>query len=208
MKRSELLTLQAQALESAKNRGYMVSKHPALDCWIAWKRTGAGHCLLLTYYGAAAKPRANYRFKSQEAAEKWLANDLQSLREREERKATEAAEKKAALSKKAADFWTVGEVVYTSWGYDQTNVEFFQIVTLKPRSVVVRQVTENCSDHGQPGGGKSQPRRFEFCGPEILCPINHAGNFSAGPCHNDDKPSFRHACYRWNGRAVYTSSDH
>jgi hypothetical protein len=208
MKRSDLLTQQTQALDSARGRGYLVSKHPALDCWIAWKLTEAGHCLLLTYYGAAAKPRANYRFKNQEAAEKWLAEDLQCLRDREERKAAEEVERKSARKKTAADFYSVGDVFYTSWGYDQTNVEFYQITELKPRSVIVRQVAENCSDHGQPGGGKTQPRRFEFCGPEILCPLNHAGNFSAGPCHGKDKPVFRHSCYKWDGKAKYTSSDY
>jgi len=207
MKRQELLTLQAAALDSARNQGYSVSKHQTLDCWIVWKLMETGHCLLMTYTGSAAKPRANYRFRSQEAAEKWLVEDLQHIRDRQERKTAEEAEKKAARAKKAADYWNVGDVFYTSWGYDQTNVEYYQITELKPRSVIVRQISVNSSDHGQPGGGKVQPRRFEFVGPEFLCPINHAGNFSAGPCHSSDKPSFRHTCYKWDGKAKYTSSD-
>jgi len=34
------------------------------------------------------------------------------------------------------------------------------------------------------------------------------GRFSAGPCWDKDRPSYRHSCYKWEGRAMYTSSDH
>ena len=101
----------------------------------------------------------------------------------------------------------VGDFFYSSWGYDQTNVEFFQIVEVKPRSVVVRQILENNSDHGQPGGGRTAPRRYEYTGPKIHCPINEGGRFSAGPCFGKPKPAFRHPCHKWDGRSVYTSSD-
>jgi hypothetical protein len=33
-----------------------------------------------------------------------------------------------------------GDVYYTSWGYDQTNVEFFQVVKRTPGTVTVRRI--------------------------------------------------------------------
>lgn len=33
-----------------------------------------------------------------------------------------------------------GDIYYTSWGYDQTNVEFFQIVKRTPGTVTVRRI--------------------------------------------------------------------
>lgn len=168
----------------------------------------SGRFLYALWHGKAAKPSAYYSSNTRERAVAGLRycwNNVEgSLADRAKRQA-EKATKRANL--KASDFWTVGDTVYTSWGYDQTNVDFFQIVTVKARSVVVRQVLVNNSDHGQPGGGKIAPRRYEYSGPEIFCPIDENGHFSAGPCHGKDKPSYRHGCSKWEGRSVYTSSD-
>jgi len=149
----------------------------------------------------------HYLFKTHAAAEKACNELVESVRSRIERKAKDAAEKKAKKSQfKAADFWAVNDVVYTSWGYDQTNVEYFQITAVLPKSVKVRQISVNCSDHGGPSGGKIQPRRFEFVGPEYACPCDEQGRFTAGPCWNDTKPQWRHNAYKWDGKAKYCSS--
>jgi len=153
-------------------------------------------------------PVWQYLFKNAAAAEKCCVELVENVRIREERKKAEENDRKAKKKAfKAADFWQVGDVVYTSWGYDQTNVEYYQITAVLPKSVKVRQISVNSSDHGQPGGGKIQPRRYEFVGPEYACPCDQNGRFSAGPCWNKPKPQFRHTAYKWNGRAVYTSSD-
>lgn len=155
------------------------------------------------------KPAFYFAFSTRLRAETYAAEFVRQEQGRNSRRAAQVAEKQAKRANlKAEDHWTVGDTVYTSWGYDQTNVDFFQIVGLKARSVVVRQVAENNSDHGQPGGGRTAPRRYEYIGPEILCPLDVNGGFSAGPCHNSKRPSYRHSCYRWDGSAKYTSSDH
>lgn len=40
----------------------------------------------------------------------------------------------------------IGSVWNTSWGYDQTNVEFFQVVRETPASVVVRRIKSTTRD--------------------------------------------------------------
>lgn len=58
----------------------------------------------------------------------------------------EAAQAKPARRKAAAalspveEGVEVGDHYYTSWGYDQTNVEFYEVVALGAKSVKVRQV--------------------------------------------------------------------
>jgi hypothetical protein len=166
------------------------------------------HIWVKAWRGAARVPVWNYTFSTQARAEIAGKELVESVRQAEARRAADVAERKARRSAlKASDHWTVGDVVYTSWGYDQTNVEYYQITEIKPKSVIVRQIAANSSDHGQPGGGKIAPRRFEFAGPEIFCPIDERGRFSAGPCWNADKPSYRHSCYKWSGKSIYTSSD-
>ena len=44
----------------------------------------------------------------------------------------------------------VGDIFYTSWGYDQTNVEFFKVVRCTDKSVWVQETGQKCqySEHG------------------------------------------------------------
>lgn len=38
----------------------------------------------------------------------------------------------------------VGDILYSSWGYDQTNVDFFQVVSVTKASVRVREIAKTC----------------------------------------------------------------
>lgn len=168
-----------------------------------------GRVALKAYVNGSGKAAAFYGFPSAARAEAWATEFVQKEVASVARKAAAVAEKQAKRAAlKASDHWMVGDVVYTSWGYDQTNVEWFQITALLPRSVKVREIACNSSDrHGQPGGGYTQPRRGEFVGPEFLCTLNPDGGFRAAPCRPDGKPEFhRKLVSKWDGRAKYTSS--
>lgn len=41
----------------------------------------------------------------------------------------------------------VGTVWYTSWGYDQTNIEFFEVVRELPKSIVLRRIKAMLDGH-------------------------------------------------------------
>jgi len=40
----------------------------------------------------------------------------------------------------AKDSYEVGDILYSSWGYDQTNVDFYQIVATTGKSVKIREI--------------------------------------------------------------------
>jgi hypothetical protein len=40
----------------------------------------------------------------------------------------------------------VGDVYYASWGYDQTNIDFYQVVARTPRTVRVRLINGKVND--------------------------------------------------------------
>ena len=45
----------------------------------------------------------------------------------------------------------VGQIVWNSWGYDQTNVDFFRVVRVLPKSVaIVKMLNVVVSGHGEP----------------------------------------------------------
>jgi hypothetical protein len=200
---------QAEVINYHKGKGWTVYASKTAPVIFAAKPWTGDRVQVKAWRGGARVPAWFYTFRSEERAEAYCREFAAKVASSEDYRKKQLAEKTAKrASLKAADFWSVGDVAYTSWGYDQTNVDWFQVVEVKPRSVVVRQISQNCSDHGQPVGGKTAPRRNEFIGPAFLCPLNVYGRFSAGPCYSKDTPSFRHQVSKWEGRAVYTSSDH
>lgn len=46
----------------------------------------------------------------------------------------------------------VGDIFYTSWGYDQTNVEFYKVVRVSKSSVWVQQTSQTREDAAYGGG--------------------------------------------------------
>jgi len=57
----------------------------------------------------------------------------------------------------------IGDVFYTSWGYDQTNVEFFQVVGFTPskKSVRLKEINKEYKETGYMSG-VSFPQRDSF----------------------------------------------
>lgn len=92
------------------------------------------------YRGKGFKPIANYSFKTLERADAFVVEAKQKEAERVAYIATRKAERSA----KAAAFvmpYKVGDVLHGSWGYDQTNCEFFEILDiLGKRAVVIREL--------------------------------------------------------------------
>lgn len=71
-----------------------------------------------------------YRFKNVEQMNKHINNALENAKTREEEKAKYKAARLQAHSLK------VGDVLYTSWGYDQTNIDFYKVVKLVGKTSV------------------------------------------------------------------------
>lgn len=93
-------------------------------------------------YGKARFPKACAGFAT--AAERDARVEVYRgmIAEHEAKKAKRAAERKAgraAVFAKGNPF-KVGDVVRYSWGYDQTNVEYFQIVAATERTVDLRRI--------------------------------------------------------------------
>lgn len=67
----------------------------------------------------------------------------------------------------------VGDLFYTSWGYEQTNVNFFQVIALcGTQSVRVREVQPRMADE-RGVSGMSADRSYEVTR-ELLPPAHHA----------------------------------
>lgn len=56
-----------------------------------------------------------------------------------------------------------GDVFYTSWGYDQTNTEFFEVVSRTKATVKVRQISARLGE-GSDASGESGTRLYPVPG--------------------------------------------
>ena len=114
------------------------------------------------FYGKQAKPvlYCHYRDEARRAASIKSAFDARA--ERQSRMKKYADERKAYVHS-----LKVGDVLSTCWGYDQTNREFYQVVSLFGKSgVIVREIGTDGFETSWAQGKKS-PMVDNFIGPEL-----------------------------------------
>lgn len=114
----------------------------------------------------AKKPRYNFSFKTKEALKKSVQYymDVELKKFEADKKYKEEKKKKAEAFKSELE---IGSILYTCWGYEQTNVEFFQVVALKGSKVTLRELRK----HSEASGFMSEevaPQPNEFLNDDIL----------------------------------------
>lgn len=100
--------------------------------------------------GRAVKPYAYYSFKTAERRDAYIAQEKRSADASRQYKA-ESKARQAENKAKGAELFQVGTLLVHSWGYDQTNVDFFQVVERKGMTVKIRPIAgreKKDSDHG------------------------------------------------------------
>jgi hypothetical protein len=144
------------------------------------------------YSGKGGKSKWNYRFKTDEQRQKYIDQFFKSTRESEayrkehDRRAIAGAERGLE----------VGDIVYTSWGYDQTNVDFYQVIQLiGNNAAVMREVAQDYQESGHMSGNTSA-KKDEFIGEPFR--VTHIKN---GQCKIKG-----HSAWKWDGKPKYTSS--
>lgn len=95
--------------------------------------------IAIGYYGKSEKPAFHFRFRSAEAraehVKKWFERMAAAAAAKVERK----EQRKADLAKPHK--LVVGSILKASWGYEQTNVDYYEVVALVgKRSVDIRPI--------------------------------------------------------------------
>ena len=98
--------------------------------------------LCVIYFGGKrGKPDDHYRYKTIEKLRTAIENKIKGAQEALEHK----AEQKVAVAEKAAKITegtSQGDVFCYSWGWEQTNVDFYQVVEKKTaKSMIVREIS-------------------------------------------------------------------
>lgn len=95
-----------------------------------------GAVYAVAFHGKAQKPDWHFRFPSAERRDKHIADYLAG------RRATAAyKEKRKAEYKAAGRGLEVGDILRQSWGYDQTNINYFEVTALIGSAMVeIREI--------------------------------------------------------------------
>ena len=89
----------------------------------------------MAFFGNQTKPLFRYYFNTEKLRNEQIVRFFNSVAENQERKAARRKVKAQPHSVK------VGDMFHTSWGYEQTQVEFYQVVELVGKAtVVIRQL--------------------------------------------------------------------
>jgi hypothetical protein len=126
------------------------------------------------YRGKAERPAFNYRFRSEARraayVAEFFADVAASVKAKEERKAA----KKAALA--GPNPLQVGDVLRSSWGYDQTNIDYYEVVELVgKRSVKIREIGGEAIETGFMSG-ISTPKPGSYIGPAVVKRVDENGS--------------------------------
>ena len=100
------------------------------------------------FVGKQSKPAWHYRFKSRDEADAKIKKAIADLNDWKVKKAARKEESKNLKDKSIADI-KIGDLFVSAWGYDQTNVDFYQVVAKKGKTFTIRDITsKSVTDSG------------------------------------------------------------
>lgn len=121
--------------------------------------------VMRAWRGKAEKPFSRYSYKDSDALHTHLAT---LVKEHKEMMARKAARKLAsAVTPSVMEKIQVGTILSYSWGYDQTNVDFVEVVEVKGKSVIVQEIKDSVTETGFMCG-KAVPLPGAFTGKRML----------------------------------------
>jgi hypothetical protein len=139
----------------------------------------------LAFAGMRCKPDYAYRFATPEAAEAHRATWLAGKR-------CSADEKRARVEQRreASQQLAVGDVLVASWGYEQTNIDYYEVTRkVGARSVEIRELEKDTNYSGEAMAGACVPMKGRFVGLPMTKRVDAHGGVKVNHAHAVKKPS-------------------
>lgn len=92
------------------------------------------------------------------------------------------SDKKEEIKKEKVNIYgiKVGDVFCSSWGYDQTNVDFFQVVEIKEKMVKIREIAQKVTYQGGAYGDKVTCAKNSFLSSSSWCSSKDENGYLTG----------------------------
>jgi hypothetical protein len=112
-----------------------------------------GRFIVKYFVGKAQKPSGHYHFSSADKRAAYIGRVIEGVEATAAYKAERAARKKAEAEK--GHGWEPGLILVASWGYEQTNVDFYEVVEVLGKSMVKIEAIGSVQATDDTGGGSS-----------------------------------------------------
>ena len=103
----------------------------------------AGELAAIAYKGKSSKHAWHYSFKTVQQMNAVIEEFFSDITKHQKRITDRKEQKKNFVTSLQP-----GDILYTSWGYEQTNTEFFQVLTVKGNTVTVREISSTVTENG------------------------------------------------------------
>ena len=164
-----------------------MKEYPEVNAVIGTGTDSKGRPSATGFTGTKGKPDFNYYFTSEANREKYINKFIEEQKQKLEYKAERKVKKQAPTIYQVP--FKPGDIIYNSWGYDQTNIDFYQVTRCTKSSVFIRPIKAEYSDRsaGCDMAAYVTPLKDEFTGEEIRKKIQwYDGNayikFEFGGC--------------------------
>jgi hypothetical protein len=118
--------------------------------------TAVGKAGAAIFYGKQAKPVSHFTYRDVARRDEAVKAAFDSRARSQAFKAERQQEKKNFVHD-----YKVGDIFYTSWGYDQTNVDFFEVTKVAGKMLTVQAIGASSEDTGYlTGNCKPRPGAF------------------------------------------------
>jgi hypothetical protein len=169
-----------------------------LDLEIHLYESGGAPCALV-FGGKRNRPDLHVRYSKPERREAHLREHVENARRVAEYKAEQQTKRKGFRHG-----YKVGDVLHYSWGYDQTNCEFYQVIETTPGTVTIRELMQRAEPGSQISHGMAE-NRLPVPGKFLdkSEPVTKRVQWSeSGPGY---VPMKHGSCSLWDGRPKYCS---
>lgn len=178
----------------------IVTEYPDTDMVVGTYEAPNGRPYAIAYQGKSSRPYFHYRFRDEESRAQYIAravaNRTTYLKRKAQRKADEAKARKLAAVQVA-----VGDIFVYSWGWEQTNVSFYEVVEKRGAStVILREIGAERTETGRLCG-EAVPCPGQFLDPSEPLTKRIAATSTSSPCFSMDYG----IASKWSGTPVYWS---
>lgn len=139
------------------------------------------------FHGKAAKPDFHNRFSNEDQRSQHIARYIEGRRARAKMMTERKAEQSTNHTLK------VGDILVSSWGYDQTNIDFYQVIrVVSPKSVEICAIEAKSGPEDGFMTAHCVANKDAFKGKAMIKRANHTNSVRIA--------SYAHAS-PWNGKA-------
>jgi hypothetical protein len=135
-----------------------------LQIW-TWEdigRNGSPVYLAGAWAGKADKPMWYHTFRDINGQERQIQDTVKLYQD-----LVDAKRKRLEDQKNFAHGLQIGDILVSSWGYDQTNVDYYQVTRLYGKAIGIREIGKKYLSSDGSGSDKVAPDQGAFVGPEM-----------------------------------------